>query len=610
MENRLTKTDAELVENQAQLATIESAYKRRAEEFRKQNRNAFEVVAETAKALAVNLLIGMPKTFFKLAVASPMKISQTYLSKVVIGNLIGDRIFNKGLLQRAKEGGESSSLLSSNEGLKAVFKAANEKDLEIQTEKNAVAFTSKATEYENSIQETKDALDAHGEKSKEYQQALNKQNKLKGKTEKALLKSVGDIMYQYIGGSTLGTFWEKLLNRNSQYEKTFDEFGSEELKGTGFLNGEWKKNWFKETNNWKDVADNVAHIVSFVGRSHGALKSISARYHFAAGFMARLEAGLMKGEDITQFDKLKEYAADAYVDWESGMYQQNNWVTTKGNEIINNFKRSDKRAARIVGNLLSWDVAITKVPVNMINEAVIEMTLGVPLSMYKYGKEYSKASREAKAEVPIRLTEADKKHFREVLSDKLSKIDKKEAVAIVRMFRHGGLGLGLAGLAIATGAVSFGGFPHKGQKKEDKKKGEDELKTGDIDFGDTRLNHYMAVALEHTTSVFPTLAFLQMKNNYEKYQKKSDSPIKSASKSTLDILEHIVNSYPQAKIVNPVSLIKTASDTYFRAGQRAAEAYSFGLYTPETESSKSYNSKKGFQKGTSRGTTRGVKRGQ
>ena len=162
-------------------------------------------------------------------------------------------------------------------------------------------------------------------------------------------------------------------------------------------------------------------------------------------------------------------------------------------------------------------------------------------------------------------------HFLVVhLSDKLSKIDKKEAVAIVRMFRHGGLGLGLAGLAIATGAVSFGGFPHKGQKKEDKKKGEDELKTGDIDFGDTRLNHYMAVALEHTTSVFPTLAFLQMKNNYEKYQKKSDSPIKSASKSTLDILEHIVNSYPQAKIVNPVSLIKTASDTYFRAGQRAA----------------------------------------
>ena len=140
-------------------------------------------------------------------------------------------------------------------------------------------------------------------------------------------------------------------------------------------------------------------------------------------------------------------------------------------------------------------------------------------------------------------------------------------------------------------------------------KGEDELKTGDIDFGDTRLNHYMAVALEHTTSVFPTLAFLQMKNNYEKYQKKSDSPIKSASKSTLDILEHIVNSYPQAKIVNPVSLIKTASDTYFRAGQRAAEAYSFGLYTPETESSKSYNSKKGFQKGTSRGTKRGTNRG-
>lgn len=581
----LTKTDAELIENEAQLATVKSAYDKLAEKYRREKRTALEVVLETGKSIALNTLIGMPKTFFKLAIASPAKISQTYLSKAIFGKL-AELSFNKGIIQRAKEGGESSSFQAMNEGLKQVFSQKTVAELEKNSEKDAIKYTDSATKYENAIAETKRILDEKGENSKEYKNALEKQEKLRIQSQAALKQSVGNTIGQYIGGSTLKTMWEKLVKRNSQYEKAFGDFNSEE----------WTK-----INNWKHVADNVSYIFGFVGRSHGALKSISARYHFGVGFMARLEAALEKGEDITDFQKLKEIASDSYTDWESGMYQQENWVTGKTNKIIDYFKRSDVKAARVIGNLASWDVAITKVPVNMINEAIVEMTLGLPISLTKYTREYIKASKIAKAEVPLRLTEAQKADYKAAIQDTLSKMDKRTAVAIVRCFRHGGFGLGIMALAVASGAVKFGGFPHLGQKKEDEKKRADELKTAEIEVGDTKLNEYISGALEHTTSLFPTLTYLAMQNDWAKGKGKGLKTYENVSNLTVNQLEHIVNSYPQSKIFNPVTVSKEIYKMYSKAGKKAVEEYSGGAIKFEEEAKRKRGGK-GSGKGGGKGS--------
>ena len=104
----LTKTDAELIENEKQLGIVRSAYDKKAEDFRRKNRKWWEVVLETGKSIAIDVLIGMPKTFVKLAIASPAKIMQTYFSKLTFGKL-AELIGNKGFINAARSGGESSS---------------------------------------------------------------------------------------------------------------------------------------------------------------------------------------------------------------------------------------------------------------------------------------------------------------------------------------------------------------------------------------------------------------------------------------------------------------------------------------------------------------------
>lgn len=548
----LNKTDAELVKLNADLALVKSAFDKRKEEYRKANRNVLEVLLDTGKAIAVNTLIGLPKTFVKLAWASPAKIMTTYLSKATVGQL-NSLVFDRGLRLAAKEGGESSSFQSINRGLDAVFKHSNEKDLEKQSELNANKYEQAVAEYE------KDKTDAN-----------------KRKMENALRKSVSDIMYHFIGGKTAGTFWEKLLHRNTQYEKSLGEFNSEELKGTGFLNGEWKKNWFKETNDWKDVADNIAHIFSFIGRSHGALKSISARFHYAASFMAKLEGAMERGEDIHDISTLQKISAESFADWEAGMYQQHNWVTETGNKVTNWLKDHDNKFAKAVGQGLSWDVAITKVPVNMINEAIMEMTFGLPRSFIMYAKERSKAKGIVKAAMPEIKTPEQKAEFKQRLSEELSKLDKDQAAQILRAFRHGGLGLGLMALSTTLLALQYGGWHHLGQKKDDEKKKEGEAKTGEIILGNTKLNDYLAASLEHTNAVYPTLMYENMLQNYNKNKSKNKKGAENLSSVMYKELEHVIETYPQAKIMNPLTMAKEIEAQYSNQAKKAITTYSLG----------------------------------
>ena len=552
----LTKSDAELVKNQIELGKVQSAYNKKADQLKKDNRKWYSVLGEVGRSAFVNGLIGTPKTFVNLTLASPLKIATTYLSKLTTGKL-GEHIFNEGLLTRAKEGGESSSWQAMNEGIRAVFQHTDMKKLDAKISEDNEAFKKAADKYENE----KDPI---------------KKAELKKQADEALRKAVGNEMYKYVGTSVFKTFADKLLHRNSQLESMLgNEHGEEFIP-------------VSKIKDYKDVADNISYILGFVGRSHGALKSPSARYHFAAGFMSRLEAAMERGEDIRNPAKLQEMAADSFTDWNSGMYQQDNWVTNFGNKVIWDLKNSDNHFAKALGHAASWDVAITKVPVNMINEMIFDMTLGLPTSLAKYGKEYYKANKMVKAELP----DANSYELKEALREQLSKMDKKTAVDIVRMFRHGGFALGILGLALASKSFKYGGFAHKGQTKEDEKKKEGELKTGELSIGDKVLNKYITSSLTHTTGMFPLLAYLNAQHDFKKYKGEDNTDKKAALKTGVNLLEHIVNTYPQSKIVNPITISKDTYSNVKSALGRLNKAYNpnyeYDAGTSE-KTSKEYN---------------------
>jgi hypothetical protein len=300
--------------------------------------------------------------------------------------------------------------------------------------------------------------------------------------------------------------------------------------------------------------------------------------------MARLEGAMQRGEDITTLEFAQKTSAECFTDWESGMFQQHNWITDKTNKWINDLKDSDSRFAKIMGHGLSWDVAITKVPVNMMNEAIMEMTLGLPLSIAKSMVVTNKAKGIVRAAMPEIKTKEQRAEFKKRLSEELSNLDKDQAAQILRMFRHGGFGLGILGLGATLMTTQFGGWHHLGQTNDDKKRKAGEAKTGEIILGDTVLNEYLSGAIEHTNAIYPFLAYKAMLNTYKNDKSEQKSTKESATDMIYTEFEHVLNSYPQTKIINPLSIAKEIYRTYPAAGKKAIETYSDGLIKFEKES--------------------------
>src|SRR5262249_40879240 len=121
--------------------------------------------------------------------------------------------------------------------------------------------------------------------------------------------------------------------------------------------------------------------------------------------------------------------------------------------------------------------------------------------------------------------------------------------------RKGGFGLGLYGLAL-LGHAAFGGFAHKGQTAEDKKKKkwEDEfgvpvIKTGEIKIGDWKMPDAAAKIVEHTPAFTPMLFGLGLAQVYENNIKEGKSTATSVANDAKAHIEHILGSIPQMELV-------------------------------------------------------------
>ena len=146
------------------------------------------------------------------------------------------------------------------------------------------------------------------------------------------------------------------------------------------------------------------------------------------------------------------------------------------------------------------------------------------------------------------------------MGEELQKIPPDHAAKILRAFRKGGFGLGMYALAL-SGYVAFGGWAHKGQTAEDKKKkqredegGEPELKTTEIQVGNYKLPEWAAHVVQHAPSASPMLYGLGLAEVYNNSIKDGETTPKAATNSVMAQVDHVVNSIPIInKFVLPIA---------------------------------------------------------
>lgn len=515
----LTKSDAELVKLKIQRDKLESALNHERKKLENKTKSFARKTIDFVRSLYVTALIYKLGTMAKVSITSLLRPNVEAATKLTFGNLF--KFISPSIAERAKAGGESSSIKSVQKIYEAYFSQVGEKGLEKR--------------YKDSNDKYEKAQKAYDD-SRQSGASQDKLDQLKTKSDEALVGAVGNLLYQYIGGSSLKDALDSLVHRSNKIEREFGYLDKETIK---------EGNW----------ADKIKYVLEFVGRSHSAIKTFSGRANFAAGFIARIEGAIKDGIDVSDPDRILEIANESYLDWDRGKYQQSNFVSDAWNSINRNLEREYKgtkweKFAKGASALLKLDVAITRVPVNILHEAVMEYTLGAFTSLYKSERAYKAAKKEAVLEG----YDPDTPEFKEAIKDYISKLDKDQAASIVRSFRKGGFGLGMYALFTLGGILSYGGFHHKNEKKP--KRGQ--LAPGEIEIAGVKMPKIIGKVIEHTPSMLPALMGANTAKVYNEKIDKGRTVVKAALQSTLSDLEYIQDQIPMTKVIPPIGIITDA----------------------------------------------------
>lgn len=555
----LNKSDGELIKLNVERKAVESAYREEQNQYRKNKTHFIEKAVNTARAAWVMYLIGSPKTLAKIAWMSLIKPSSEVLSKLTFGKAFG--IFNPEIAKAAKKGGESNSIATIKKMAQAYFLQKGEKGLEKL--------------YDNSDKKYKEAIQKYEDYKESNNPSNNKLEKLNRDINNEMANTVGNFMYKFIGGSSLKDALDALVNRSNKIEKMFGDVGTEKFNKDEYMSIGGKS--FLGLSN-----DNLNYVMGFVGRSHSAVKTFSGRSSFAAGFMARVEAALEAKEDING-TKLLEIGHESYLDWERGKYQQSNWTSDKWNTIVNNIE-TNRNKNKLWNTLdkglaqgLKTDIAITRVPVNIIHEEIAHYLTGAFRAPILAAREYNKANKQAISEGFTKGIKIEDEHetgitseaFKVRVKEIVSQMDGDQAALIMRLFRKGGLGLGLYATAAIYGALHFGIFQHRGQKKkkEESELKPDELNPGQIMFGKTKLGETMSAMIEHTPALWPTFMGFGMAQQYHDDIAKNKTSSKAAINDIIVHLKIIEGNIPQTKIFSPAQLIEDKMKSLSKSAQ-------------------------------------------
>jgi len=530
-----TKTDAELIRLNKEQSLVEAEFRKKQQEIREANKSGFEKFADFARSLYVAALIGSLKTLAKVGSLAGLRPLSETLTKVTLGKLYNQ--FFPGIARAARRGGEGSDWRDIQQGLKAYFYQKGEKGVEAMSAKSEAAYQRANRDYENFKAEY-DKIKEQNPKAK-LPEMEAKLKTLETERKERLLGTMGNLVYQFIGGSSTKDMMKALINRSNEIERQFGRIGEEEVpqpnvsSAGGFFGAELQ---------------HITYALGFVGRSHAALKTFSARFSFAAGFMARLESAVDDNIPLDS-DKILEIAHESYLDWERGKYQQDNAITTLWNRILSNLDNSKEhpQTGKVAAALLRFDVAITRVPVNILHEAVVEYTFGA----VKAAILGSKAVRKATAELAEKGILKNSEGFKDALREQVSNMDGNEAAAIVRAFRKGGIGIGLYVLAAISGGVHFGIFPHLGQKKKKDESllGKDELNPGQVMIGDNKFGEIMSAVVEHIPALWPTFMGLGMAQAYHDQIKKGKTTAQAVASSAYTHFKILESGIPQTKLI-------------------------------------------------------------
>jgi hypothetical protein len=537
----LTKTDAQLIKLEREKGAIYQIYKDRQQAYAKQRKQWAKKTGDFLRAAEVGYLIGSPFTIAKVGASALLRPQLEALSKMGYHYTIEQLPFelNRILTERAKLGGESTSLASIRKGYQAYLKQYGEEGLKKLYATANDKFEKASQAYMDQEKEV-NRVKYMGMDKPEYSEATKRLQKLKNERDAALVDAVGNSIYQFIAGSSLKESLEVFLHRSTALERNFGDFDREawDAKGKGKL----------VTGASLADIDNWNYLINGIGRSHAALKNFSGRFSFATEFMSRLEYYSKQGVDISTPDKLLEIAHESYGGWERGKYQESNWISDKWNKLTRDIEKNNPEMAY----LMKADVAITRVPVNMLYEGIMEYTLGGLTGSVIAAKEYYKAR---KMTLQYQFGPEEQTQFRQELHDQLRKMDPKAAAAIVRAYRKQGFGMGMYALFL-LGHGAFGGFAHKGQTAEDKKKalreiqtGNPEIKTGEIKLGDWTMPNAAAKIIEHTPGFQMPLMALGLSQVYENSIIDGKSTPEAVKDAALAHVNHIVNSIPQAELV-------------------------------------------------------------
>lgn len=518
----LKKTDAELIKLQKERNQIDSQYRKKQKELNDKNRSFVRKAFQVVRSAYVMGLIYKFGTMAKVTATSLLRPNIEAGTKATFGNIF--KVLFPQIAQAAKGGGESSSWRSIAGMYGAYFKQMGEKKMnEIYDKANE--------KYESSAR-------AYYEFKKNNPGQENK--KLKDQMYSDMIDAQANLLYKYIGGSSIQDAWDAFVYRSNAIEREFGYSDVEKFKG-------------------EDVAGKISYILNIMGRSHSAIKTFSGRANFAGGFIARLEGAVADGVDITKPDRILEIANESYLDWERGKYQQANFVTDAWNSITRGLEKYDEggewsKYSKAASEVLKFDVAITRVPVNILHEAVAEYTVGAFRSFWKAAQEYRKAKKEVLMNDNLM---PGTEEFKAAVKDQLKTMDKTQAALIARCFRKGGFGLGLFALSTLSGLVHFGGFHHKGeQKKKEDELDEYENNPGEIMFGDNRVGHLMSKIIEHQPAAFASLLGLNAAKVYNDKIERGETTFSAAKDAIMSDLESIQDAIPQTKVINPIQISK------------------------------------------------------
>jgi len=542
----LKKEDAELINIRRQLAQVQSAYREKQNKLREKEMSVPYKLADVGRSLWVDYLIGSPKTLAKIAWMGFIKPATDVGRRMAFGKLF--HLFSPEISSAAKRGGESSSWRTIQSMAKVYFRQLGEKGLQKmyeKAEKNYYDAYAKYIDYANSDKPEKKVL-----------------ADLKKDMDNKMFITLGNFMHQFVGGSSIKDAYDSFIHRVNYIEKQFGDIHEESLAKATEYNPELSN----RRNLLNAELGEFSYIANFVGRSHAALKSFSARASFAAGFMARIEADIEAGKKVDG-TRLLEIGNESYIDWERGKYQQGNMMSNSWNNVLrsewtNNPKWHEYE--KYLKQFLRGDIAVTRVPVNILYEEAMEFGAGAFRAVHFAQREYNKAFKQAIEEGYAKKADDDltkdflSKEFQDRVKEIVRDMDGDMAAKIARNFQKGGIGIGLYTLAILWGGVHFGIFPHKGQtkKKDEDELKPDELNPGQVMFGNTKMGETTSAAIEHTPALWPLFMGLGMAQQYHNDIKKGKMTVAAAKDATWVHLQIIEGQIPFGSAFSPLEFIK------------------------------------------------------